>query len=35
MTLEEFINQFDKNNSIVLIEGKRNVLEADKENLFK
>lgn len=34
MTLKEFINQFDRENSIVLLEGKRNVLEADKENLI-
>jgi hypothetical protein len=33
MTLKEFIKQFDKDNSIVLLEGKRNVLEADKEKL--
>jgi len=33
MTLEDFISQYDKDNSIVLLEGKRNVLEADKENL--
>lgn len=33
MTLNEFINQFDKDDSIVLLEGKRNVLEADKEKL--
>lgn len=33
MTLQEFIEQFDKPNSIVLLEGKRNVLEADKEKL--
>lgn len=33
MTLKEFIKQFDKPNSIVLLEGKRNVLEADKEKL--
>ncbi|MEO6691873.1 MAG: hypothetical protein ABIO44_05985, partial [Saprospiraceae bacterium] len=33
MTLKDFINQFDKDNSIVLLEGKRNVLETDKENL--
>lgn len=33
MTLKEFIRQFDKSNSIVLLEGKRNVLEADKEKL--
>ncbi len=29
MTLKEFIKQFDKPNSIVLLEGKRNVLEVD------
>jgi hypothetical protein len=33
MTLQEFIKQFDKPNSIVLLEGKRNVLEPDKERL--
>jgi len=33
MTLKEFINQFDKDNSIILLEGKRNVLETDKVNL--
>jgi hypothetical protein len=33
MTLKEFIKQFDKANSIVLLEGKRNVLDADKEKL--
>ena len=33
MTLKEFIKQFDKPNSIVLLEGKRKVLEADKEKL--
>jgi len=33
MTLKEFIKQFDKPNSIVLLEGKRNVLEADQEKL--
>jgi hypothetical protein len=33
MTLESFLYQFDKDNSIVLLEGKRNVLEADKEKL--
>jgi len=33
MTIQEFISQFDKDNSIVLLEGKRNVLEEDKENL--
>jgi hypothetical protein len=34
MTLQEFIKQFDKPNSIVLLEGKRNVLEPDKERLI-
>lgn len=34
MTLKEFINSFDFDNSIVLLEGKRNVLEADKEKLI-
>ena len=33
MTLKDFINRFDKDNSIVLLEGKRNVLEADIANL--
>jgi hypothetical protein len=33
MTLKEFITQFDKPHSIVLLEGKRNVLEEDKEKL--
>jgi hypothetical protein len=33
MTLKDFLYQFDKENSIVLLEGKRNVLEADKEKL--
>ncbi len=33
MTFQEFIDQFDKVNSIVLLEGKRTVLEADKEKL--
>jgi hypothetical protein len=33
MTLKEFIEQFDSPNSIVLLEGKRDVLEADKEKL--
>ncbi len=34
MTLEEFINHFDKDNSIVLLEGKRVVLETDQEKLI-
>jgi hypothetical protein len=33
MTLKDFIKKFDKDNSIVLLEGKRNVLDADKEKL--
>lgn len=34
MTFLEFITQFDKDHSIVLLEGKRDVPEADKEKLF-
>jgi len=33
MTLNDFIVQYDKENSIVLLEGKRKVLDADKEKL--
>lgn len=33
MTLKEFIEQFDHDNAIVLLEGKRVVLDADKEKL--
>jgi len=33
MTLKEFIKRFDKDNAVVLLEGKRNVLEEDKERL--
>ncbi len=33
MTLKDFITKFDITNSIVLLEGKRNVLETDKEKL--
>jgi hypothetical protein len=33
MTLNEFIKQFDKPNAIVLLEGKRSVLEPDKDKL--
>lgn len=33
ITLKEFINLFDNDNSIVLLEGKRDVLDADKEKL--
>lgn len=32
MTLTEFITQFDKDDAIVLLEGKRKVLEVDKQN---
>lgn len=34
MKLYEFIHRFDKPGSIVLLEGKRDVLEADKEKLM-
>ncbi len=34
MTLKEFINQFNKEDSVVLLEGKRDVLENDKEKLI-
>ncbi|MEZ4907405.1 MAG: hypothetical protein R2771_07150 [Saprospiraceae bacterium] len=34
MTLNEFIKKFDKPNSIVLLEGKRNVIEGDEEKLI-
>lgn len=34
MTLSEFIIRYDKDNSVVLLEGKRNVLEVDQENLI-
>lgn len=34
MTLQEFIKRFDYEDSVVLLEGKRNVLEVDKEKLF-
>jgi hypothetical protein len=33
MTLIDFLNQYDNENSIVLLEGKRNVLEEDKARL--
>lgn len=33
MTLKDFLNQYDNENSIVLLEGKRNVLEEDKTKL--
>ena len=35
MKLEEFINSFDFDNSIILLEGKRNVLESDKKKLIE
>lgn len=34
MTFSDFISQFDRENSIVLLEGKRNVLPADTEKLI-
>lgn len=34
MSLQEFIKKFDKEHSIVLLEGKRNVLKADEEKLI-
>ncbi len=33
MTLKKFIKQYDKEASIVLLEGKRNVKDTDKEKL--
>jgi hypothetical protein len=33
LTLKEFIERFDKEQVVVLLEGKRNVLERDKEKL--
>lgn len=35
MTLTEFTTTFNKENSIILLEGKRNVLESDKEKLIQ
>ena len=35
MTFEEFINQYDQDGSIILVEGKRNVLESDKIKLIE
>jgi len=35
MKLEEFISNYDKTDTIVLLEGKRNVLESEKEKLIK
>lgn len=34
MTLQEFISKYDNENSVILLEGKRNVLDSDKEKLF-
>ena len=33
MTLKDFVDQFDKENAIVLLEGKRKVIEEDKDRL--
>lgn len=35
MTLTEFTTTFNKENTIILLEGKRNVLESDKEKLIQ
>ncbi|MDO9629005.1 MAG: hypothetical protein Q7I99_03805 [Acholeplasmataceae bacterium] len=35
MTLEDFISKYDNEISIILLEGKRNVLESDKGKLFE
>jgi hypothetical protein len=35
MTLKEFIDQYDKIDSVILLEGKRTVLENDQEKLIK
>ena len=35
MTLKEFIKEFDKAGSVVLLEGKRTVSESDKDKLVK
>ena len=35
MTLAEFISNYNNKNAIILLEGKRNVLELDKEKLVK
>lgn len=35
MTLAEFTTQFNSKNTIILLEGKRNVLESDKEKLIQ
>ena len=35
MILKEFLENYDKENYIVLLEGKRDVLESDKQKLFE
>lgn len=35
MKLAEFTTQYNKKNTIILLEGKRNVLELDKEKLIQ
>lgn len=35
MTLQQFIKQFDHEDSIVLLEGKRNVPEKDQSKLYE
>ena len=35
MTLPEFIAKFNLENTIILLEGKRDVLESDKEKLIQ
>ncbi len=35
MLLLDFINEFDKPGKVVLLEGKRNVLQADQQKLFE
>jgi hypothetical protein len=34
MTIDDFILKYDHSNSVILLEGKRNVLDSDKEKLF-
>lgn len=35
MTLNEFIEKYDREGSLILLEGKRKVLDADREKLIK
>ncbi len=35
MTLKDFIQKYDNKNAVVLLEGKRTVLESDAESLFQ